>query len=405
MTFPDGSKRDYPDNCARYVFFCRAVMEAIPYLGFTPDILHANDWQCGLLPVYLRELYHLRPAYRQLATLFTIHNIAYQGVYNHSEYHLTGLHHRLYNQHQMEFYGQFSFLKAGIVFADWVNTVSPTYAQEIRTTYFGCGLEGVLTERRERLSGIVNGVDYDSWNTSTDRHLPAHFSIDTVEGGKATCKRELQAAFQLPQEPRVPILGMIARLVEQKGIDIVIRAFDELIRQPGQLIILGDGDPTYHHQLQVLREKYPARLGLKIGFDETLAHRIEAGSDLYLMPSLFEPSGLNQLYSLRYGTPPIVRATGGLCDTVTDVNEETLAQGTATGFRFQAYTSQALLGTIQRAFDMYHLRPEDFLKLQRIGMQQDWSWDRSAKSYEELYVRLVNERESKKKTSSRDPGI
>ena len=389
LTAPDGSKRDYPDNAYRFTFFSRAVMETVSCLGFTPDILHANDWQTGLLPVYLRELYGNRPAYRKLRSLLTVHNIAYQGVFSRSDYAFTGLDDRLFNQHQLEYYGQLNFLKAGVVFADWVNTVSPTYAQEIRTTYFGCGLEGVLTERRERLSGIVNGVDYESWNTADDPYLAAHFDSNTVEIGKPKCKADIQRYFHLPPLARTPVLGMIARLVEQKGVDIVSKAAEELLQQDVQLIILGEGDPEYHWKLSSLRERYPLKVGLMIGFDEGLAHRIEAGSDLYLMPSLFEPSGLNQLYSLRYGTPPIVRATGGLADTIVDASEANLDAGTATGFRFQAYTAQTLLATIQRAINMYHERPERFLHLIRCCMKQDWSWERSAKGYEEVYHRLV----------------
>lgn len=391
----DGGKRDYPDNAYRFTFFCRAVMEAVPCLGFVPDILHANDWQTGLLPVYLRELYQNRPAFRKMRSLFTIHNIAYQGVFPRSEYSFTGLDDRLFNQHQLEYYGQLNFLKAGIVFADWVNTVSPTYAQEIRTTYFGCGLEGVLTERRERLSGIVNGVDYDSWNPATDQFLAGAFDSETVERGKATCKADLQRYFHLPQAPRTPVIGMIARLVEQKGVDIVCKAAEELLQQDVQVVVLGEGDPEYHMKLSAIRERFPLKLGLLIGFDEGLAHRIEAGSDLYLMPSLYEPSGLNQLYSLRYGTPPIVRGTGGLADTIVDATDANLEAGTASGFRFQAYTPQALLTVIERAITMYRERPAQFLQLIRCCMKQDWSWQRAARGYEEVYQRLIGERDSR----------
>ncbi len=393
-TAHDGGKRDYPDNAYRFIFFCRAVMEAIPCLGFAPDILHANDWQTGLLPAYLRELYQNRPAFKKLRSLLTIHNIAYQGVFRQSEYHFTGFDHRLFNQHQLEFYGQLNFLKAGIVFADWVNTVSPTYAQEIRTTYFGNGLEGVLTERRERLSGIVNGVDYDTWNPATDKFLAAHYDFDTIDQGKPVCKADVQRYFHLPQNPHTPVIGMIARLVEQKGVDLVSKSADELLRRDVQLIILGEGDPEYHWKLSALRERHPLKIGLMIGFDEALAHRIEAGADLYLMPSLFEPSGLNQLYSLRYGTPPVVRATGGLADTIVEASEDNIDAETASGFRFQAYTTSSLLSTIQRAIDMYRQRPDRFRQLVRCCMKQDWSWDRSAREYEDLYFRLVNERDS-----------
>jgi starch synthase len=391
MTLPDGRRQDYPDNCGRFVFFCRAVMEAIPYVGFAPDVLHANDWQTGLLPVYVRELYQHRPGYQQVHTLLTIHNIAYQGVFKSWEYALTGLNWRLFNHHQLEFYGQLNFLKAGIVFADWISTVSPTYAREICTSYFGNGLEGVLNERRNRLSGIVNGVDYTTWNPATDRRIAANYDVDSVREGKALCKADLQRRFDLPQEPRTPVLGMIARLVEQKGIDLVLKAANDLMKLGVQLIVLGEGDPEYHARLTALRQRYPQQVGLKLGFDEVLAHPIESGADLYLMPSLFEPSGLNQLYSLKYGTPPIVRATGGLADTITDATDENLANGTATGFTFLAYTPAALLGAVQRALDLYRDRSDEFLKVIRTGMQEDWSWDHAAGEYEQLYVHLKEE--------------
>jgi starch synthase len=399
-SLPDGRKADYPDNCARFTFFSRAVMEAAPYVGFPPDVIHANDWQTGLIPVYLRELYRHRPDYRRIRTLFTIHNIAYQGAFPHELFHLTGLDFRLYNAHQLEFYGQFNFLKGGVVFADWVNTVSPTYANEIRTPAFGCGMEGVLSERRDRLSGIVNGVDYESWEPATDSLIAKNYTAETVVEGKAACKADLQRYFGLPNEPKVPVLGMVARLVEQKGIDLVVKAADDILKQPVQLVILGEGDPGYHAKLYAIRERYPNQVGLYVGFDETLAHMIEAGSDLYLMPSLFEPSGLNQLYSLRYGTPPIVRTTGGLADTIVDTTEESLLTGEPTGFRFQAYTPQALAATVRWATHLYHDRPDTFLRVVRNGMRADWSWDRSAAGYEQIYRRLVAERDGRRLAES-----
>jgi starch synthase len=393
LTTPDGRKQDYPDNCNRYTVFCRAVMEAIPLLGFAPDILHANDWQTALLPVYQHELYQHRPGYRQIRSLMTIHNIAYQGVFKSWEFPVTGFPWRLFNHHQMEFYGQLNFLKSGLVFADWLNTVSPTYAQEIQTTYFGCGLEGVLTERNHKLSGIVNGVDYATWNPATDKLLPLNYTEANVREGKTACKAELQRRFNLPVDGRIPVLGMIARLVEQKGIELVLKTADELFHRPVQIVILGEGEPEYHHRLNELKHRYPDRIGLLLGFDESLAHQIEAGSDLYLMPSLFEPSGLNQLYSLKYGTPPIVRATGGLADTITDATEENLARDTATGFRFHSFTPQSYLEAVHRGLNLYEQQPERFLQVVRCGMRQDWSWDRAAEGYEALYQNLITQRE------------
>ncbi len=392
-TAPDGRKVDYADNCARFTFFCRAIMEAVPHIGFPPDILHVNDWQTGLVPVYLRELYRHRPEYRRIKTLFTIHNIAFQGAFPHELFHLTGLDFRLYNPHQLEFYGQFNFMKGGIVSSNWVNTVSPTYANEIRTPAFGCKMEGILGERRDRLSGIMNGVDYASWDPATDPMIAQPYTVETVWEGKEVCKADLQRSFNLPVEPRVPLLGLVARLTEQKGIDLVIRAADDMLKLPVQLVILGEGEPNYHAQLHAIRERYPDRMGLYIGYDDVLAHKIEAGSDLFLMPSLFEPSGLNQLYSLRYGTPPIVRTTGGLADSILDTTEESLATSEPNGFRFQAFTPQALFGTVRWATHLYHDRPVTFRRIVRNGMRADWSWDRSATEYQKIYERLVAERD------------
>lgn len=384
-----GLKRDYADNLERFSFFSRAVLEAVPHLGFIPDILHANDWQTGLIPAYLRELYQHRPGYRRIRTLFTIHNIAYQGTFPAEMFPQTGLSWKLFNHTQIEFYNQVNLLKTGVLFADWINTVSPTYSEEIRTTYFGCGLDGVLTENRTRLSGIVNGVDYASWNPETDPLIASRYSPDAVEPGKGFCKAAVQKAFHLPEKPRTPMFGMIARLVEQKGVDLLIRGAEELFEYDVQVVVLGDGDPDYHHRLTLLHQRYPDKLGLYLGFDETLAHQIEAGSDLYLMPSMFEPSGLNQLYSLKYGTPPIVRHTGGLADTITDTTPATLAAGTATGFSFVAFTPHAFVQTCVRAASLYRDAPADFHRVVRAGMLQDWSWERAAASYEVVYRGLI----------------
>jgi starch synthase len=393
MCLPDGRRQDYPDNAARFSFFCRAVMEAISHLDFAPDILHANDWQTGLIPVFLKELYQHRPAYRKIRTLFTIHNIAYQGLFKSADFPVTGLNWRIYNHHQLEFYGQWSFLKGGLVFADWISTVSPTYAQEIQTAQYGCGMEGLLQERRNRLSGIVNGVDYGTWNPAVDPHIPQQYTAETIREGKPRCKQELQHRFHLPEKPRTPILGMIARLVEQKGIDLVLDRAETLLQRDIQIIVLGDGDLKYHNRLHELKHKYHDKVGLLLGFDEILAHLIEAGSDLYLMPSQFEPSGLNQLYSLKYGTPPIVRVTGGLADSITDSNDATLRDGTATGFRFQNFTPSSYQACVDRALEYYWHRSDDFIQIAQNGMRQDWSWDRAAHEYDDLFNRMLLEKE------------
>jgi starch synthase len=385
----DGRPRDYPDNCERFVFFCRAVLEAVRLLDFWPDVLHLNDWQTGLVPVYLREECRrhadLGERYGRIRTLLTIHNMAYQGVFWHLDMPLTGLDWRLFNYHQLEFHGHLNFLKAGIVFADRLNTVSPTYAREIQTPYFGCGLQGVLAERRAVLSGIVNGIDTEAWDPAADRHLAAPYDVESVAQGKPACKAALQQRFGLAPEPHAPLLGVVARLVEQKGIDLVIEAAGQLLADGCQLAVLGHGSPAYQDALKELRRRCPRQMGLELGFDESLAHQVEAGADVFLMPSLYEPSGLNQLYSMRYGTVPVVRATGGLADTVVDYTPRALEAGTATGFRFLAPTAGALTEAVRRAVGMYREQPAEWLRLLRNGMRQDWSWDRSAVEYEKVY--------------------
>jgi starch synthase len=302
---------------------------------------------------------------------------------------LTGLDWRLFNPGQLEFYGHLNFLKAGIVFADLISTVSPTYAREIQTPYYGNGLHGVLTERRGRLFGIVNGIDYRAWDPAADPHLPAHFDANHLRPGKPACKADLQRRQGLAGEPDSPLLAVVARLVEQKGIDLVLGAAPALFERGCQLITLGQGDATYRRQLEGLRGRFPSRVSLTFDFDEPLAHRIEAGADLFLMPSLYEPSGLNQLYSMRYGTLPVVRATGGLGDTVTDATPAALAAGTATGFSFLAHTPDALREAVNRALLLYRDRPTLWQQMVRTAMRQDWSWDRSAAEYNKLYERLV----------------
>ena len=389
QTMAGGYKADYPDNAERFVFFARAVLETVPLLGFNPDVIHANDWQTGLVPVYLSEIYRVKPAYRRTRSLFTIHNIAYQGMYGRDVMKLTGLPAWLFNHAQLEFHGQLNFMKAGVVFADAVNTVSPTYAREIQTPEFGCGLDGLLSQVRGKLSGIVNGVDYDQWDPAVDPHVAAKYTAATVAANKPACKADLQARFGLPADPDAPVLGMVARLVGQKGIDLVMGAAPGFLDLGCQVVILGDGDPEYHDELKAFRARHPQQVGLCLGFDEAVAHKIEAGSDLFLMPSRYEPCGLNQIYSLRYGTPPVVRATGGLADTIVNATEENLAAGTATGFSFNAYTPSALYETVKWALKLRRDRPAAFAQLVRTAMSQDWSWDRSAAAYEALYRKVI----------------
>lgn len=396
FTQPDGSKADYSDNCQRFGFFSRAVLEVLPRLNFWPDILHNNDWQTGLVPCYLREIYKgpgrpHRNRYAAIRTLFTIHNLAYQGTFWHLDMPLLGLPWRLFNWEQMEFHGKINFLKTGLIFSDLLTTVSPTYAREIQTSYYGCGLQGVLLQRSSRLVGIVNGADYTTWSPEVDPFLPRTYTIESVEEGKAACKAGLQETFELDREPRTPLLGIVSRLADQKGLDLVSACAEKLIRDGAQLVVLGEGDRKYHQMLQDLRAKHPRRVGVALRQDEKLAHQVEAGADIFLMPSQYEPCGLNQLYSLKYGTVPIVRATGGLSDTVVDATAQNIAFGSATGFVFVPYSPAALYTAIDRALSVYRHRPEEWRQIRATGMRQDWSWNRSAQRYLELYERLVRE--------------
>lgn len=377
---------DYRDNCERFVFFCRAVLESVRLLQLEVDILHCNDWQTGLLPAILKIDYGHTPGYDHIASLMTIHNMAYQGHFWHWDMLLTGVDWKYFNWRQMEFYGGLNLLKTGLVFADAINTVSPTYAKEIQSAPLGCGLEGVLQQRADVLSGIVNGVSYDVWNPATDPNIAAQYDDTSWTAGKAFCKAALQREFGLPEEHRTPVIGLVGRLADQKGWDLVAEVMRRWVReQDVQWIILGTGEPQYHELLQSLASEYPNRVGLKLAFSDPLAHRIEAGSDLFLMPSQYEPCGLNQLYSLKYGTVPVVRATGGLVDTITHATPENIEDGIANGFSFEHYDPVELERTLLQALNVYRHEPDTWAKLVVTGMRQDWSWGNSARRYVELY--------------------
>jgi starch synthase len=377
---PDG--KDWPDNARRFAVFSRAAAELAldrAGLGWRPDVVHCNDWQTGLIPALLaRET--TRPT-----TVFTIHNLAYQGLFSWDAFAALQLPHDLWHMEAMEFHGHFSFIKGGLAFADWITTVSPTYAEEIRQPELGYGLDGLLNHRAERFVGILNGADYDIWNPATDRYIPKTYTAQSF-AHKAVNKRALQERFQLPVADRVPLLGFVGRMVEQKGIDMVLDALPRLLERGAQVAILGSGDGDYERRLSLLAKRYPAQLGVYIGYDEERAHLVEAGADIFLMPSRFEPCGLNQLYSLHYGTVPVVRRTGGLADTVVDAGIKALADGTATGFVFEPPTTDALYETVGRALDFY-TRPQAWQQLAINGMSQDFSWDNSARRYIEIYGR------------------
>ncbi len=381
---------DYPDNLERFAFFCRAVMELLSVLkassDWSPDILHAHDWQTALCPIYMRTLYAAHPTVAEMRSLFTVHNLGYQGIFPASEYPKTGLGPGLFTPSALEFFGSCNLLKGALIFADLLNTVSPTYSREIQTTEFGFGLEGVIKERGDRWEGVVNGIDTDTWDPATDPHLPARYTADDLSG-KTECKQALQREMKLPVRAG-PILGVVSRLDFQKGLDLVAEILPELMMLDVQVVLLGTGDPSAEESFRSLQAKYPKKIGLRIGFDEGLAHRIEAGSDLFLMPSRYEPCGLSQMYSLRYGTVPIVRRTGGLADTVVGYSPRAISEERATGFFFGEATPESLLTTALLALRIYRDKPE-WRTLMLAGMRTDVSWTRSAKSYETLYRRLL----------------
>ncbi len=377
---PDG--QPWADNAERFAGLCRSVATlADRGIGdWRPDLLHCNDWQTGLAPALL----HDRPG--RPGMVFTIHNLAYQGIFDRATFEALGLPESLWHWQALEFFGQLSFIKGGLVHADRITTVSPTYAREIQTPEFGWGLDGLLRSRAGELHGILNGIDTDTWDPARDPHLPAHFQRDDL-AGKAANKRALQAQIGLPQADDIPLFGFIGRLVEQKGVDLILEALDALDDQPLQLAVLGSGEARFEHALRERAQRRPGRVAVRIGYDEALAHRIEAGADAFLMPSRFEPCGLNQLYSLRYGTPPVAHAVGGLNDTVVDATPANLAAGTANGFTFDAPRAGALAEAMRRAIATRE-DADAWRALQRAGMGQDFSWSRSAEQYLALYADL-----------------
>lgn len=380
--------KDYVDNCERFVFFSRAVLEAIRLLDLKIDVLHANDWQTGLALAYLKLEYRKLARYRKIAGLFTIHNIAYQGQFWHWDMLLTGLDWKYFNWRQMEFHGFLNLLKTGLVFADSISTVSPRYAREIQSSSFGCGMEGVLQHRSESLQGILNGIDTTEWDPQNDKNLPANYNAETVEQVKPICKAALQKEMRLPRESSAPLVGIVGRLADQKGFDLVIDVMQHWVQTSDvQWAILGTGEPKYHKALEKLAERFPGKVAVRLEFSSPLSHRIEAGADMFLMPSRFEPCGLNQLYSLRYGTVPVVRSTGGLADTIVGYNSQSPNEK-ANGFAFEEYSSLALGEAMRQACDAYR-QPEVWRRLISVGMNQDWSWSRSAKEYVNLYEKTM----------------
>lgn len=384
----------YEDNCERFVFFSRAVVTAIKQFG-PFDIVHANDWQTGLLPALIDiEARKQNPEIRRTGTVFTIHNLAFQGRFWHWDMVLTGLDWKYFNWKQMEFFGDLNLLKTGIVFADMVTTVSPTYAREIQTPDYGWGLDPALSGRGNSLVGILNGVDTEIWHPEKDRFIKVNYSVETVDVNKAICKADLQEQVGLPKNPDAPVVAMISRMSEQKGFDLLKKAGDRLLNNDAQFIFLGTGEHVYEEFVKELSQTYPNRVASLVKFDEELAHKIEAGSDLFLMPSEFEPCGLNQMYSMLYGTVPVVHAVGGLADSVVPVTPETLDEKTATGFSFDRYSTEGFLKAFETALKMFRDKPV-WSQIRDTGMQQDLSWARSARNYLEVYRKAIDKHAGK----------
>jgi len=379
---------DYADNPRRFAFLALAALEFAARQLEPPDVIHAHDWQTALVPVYLRSRASAHPALARSSSVFTIHNLAYQGLCAAGWMPQIGLDWSLFGIDGLEYWGRLSFLKGGINFCDIVTTVSPTYAREIQTPEYGFGFEGILAGRSADLVGVLNGIDTDRWDPSDDPYLPQPYDETTVTAGKLAAKRQVLQSYGLPADEaalRRPLIAMISRMVDQKGQDILTALGDELAELGAAFVVLGTGEARYQDVWTSLASRHPFSIGVRIGFEEGLAHRIEAAADMFLMPSRFEPCGLNQMYSLRYGTVPIVRATGGLDDTVIDYQPS----GTeGTGFKFTDYSRDALRAALDRALAVYR-KPRSWKALQARGMRQDFSWDRSAREYVKLYERLL----------------
>lgn len=378
--YVDANKDPWPNNAERFSLFCRTAVEVAmnrAQLDWQADLVHCNDWQSGLTPAFL-SLEKSRPA-----TVFTIHNLAYQGLFPSSSRFALNLPGQLWSPAGLEFYDLLSFIKGGLAYADRITTVSPTYALEIQTPAFGYGLEGLLNHRQDTLSGIINGIDGEQWNPKHDPYIEQAFSVSTLNKKKIN-KMALQARVTLPVEENIPVIGVITRLVEQKGIDLILECLPEIAGMPVQFIALGSGDKGFEQHLKNFAHLYPEKIAIHIGYDEKLAHQIEAGADMFLMPSRFEPCGLNQMYSQHYGTLPIVRNTGGLADTVIDTLPHTIADNSASGFVFNAPEASSVLEAVKRALMLYNA-PTNWKKVQRNAMKKDFTWHNSGKQYLDLY--------------------
>jgi starch synthase len=369
---------DYPDNAERFTLLCRGAMELMLHEQIKPACLHLHDWQTGLIPVYVKGSY--AADFGNTATLFTIHNIGYQGNFDKKYFPITNLPWDRFTITDMEFFGQFSLLKGGIVHADLVSTVSERYAEEIQTPEFGFGMDGVLRHRRQDLFGVLNGIDYAIWNPKKDSQLAANYDPENLKG-KALCKRALEEENNFRHEPKTALVGMISRLADQKGFDILVDGIDRVLQLPCRYVLLGTGDQKYHRLFEEVAKRHPKKFSAHFTFDDAMAHRIYAGVDILLVPSRYEPCGLGQMIAMAYGTVPVVRATGGLADTVIDADDN---RREGVGFAFERYTDRALMETMRRAIAAYGA-PRRWSGIMRRGMGRDFSWERSARSYMELY--------------------
>lgn len=379
------NNQDYPDNAERFLFLSKVLLKLTFDLPWRPDLVHVHDWQVAMYPLLLHQAVFEGRVEAPPKTLCTIHNLAYQGVFPAHDWPLTNLDGRFFSPNAAEFFGQMNFLKAGIIFADHVSTVSPSYAEEILTPEFGCGLEGVLGDRKSELTGILNGVDYAEWNTTSNPHLTFPYEPNRMVG-KGLEKKRLQQTLGLKVESKVPLFGVISRVVEQKGVEPLVKALRQALNHSMQFVMLGSGDPELELKLQELEQQFPDRVRIRIGYNPELSHRIEAGCDFFLMPSRFEPCGLNQLYSLRYGTIPIVNAAGGLRDSVVDESEDAEQ---ATGIKMNDFSSAAVLEGIYRGMRIFR-KPSLLKRYREQGMAADFSWERTATAYLTLYQAIVD---------------
>lgn len=381
-------KGDYFDNAERFIFFSKAALILTKHLKFQPDIIHHHEWQTGLISSYLKSIYKNDPFFSKTASVFTIHNIAYQGLFKKEKFLITELPMEMYSPDGIEFWERVNFMKAGIVYADVINTVSKKYSEEIQTPEYGYGLDGILRKRKQDLYGIINGVDYKEWDPSSDPYIKKTYDINDLSG-KKECKRDLLREFNMPRAlENLPLLGMISRLTDQKGFDLIYEILDQLLTLDLGFVLLGSGEQRYQDLFHQVSQKFPNKVGIRIAYDNRLAHMIEAGADIFLMPSKYEPCGLNQIYSLRYGTIPVVRATGGLDDTIINYDPTTRK---GNGFKFKNYNSKELLNKIKEAIDYYY-QPEHWIGLIKNAMSSNFSWESSAKAYLELYHKALQKK-------------